>query len=369
MISALLVNYFSHQLVLRAVESIIADDPSVEIIVVDNSEDSIEHANLSSSLSANVKLIRAKKNLGFGNACNLAFENSQGDFVLLLNPDAVIMPGFVKGAIDCMHQHPDFAGIAPKTYWDNSKTFVLPPGQMPTPIWELLISIGFRLPAWGKHFSNRFKSDSITVLYGDSVSNQEMLSGSTAFFRRSAILSLSHFFKPEYFMYYEDTDLSIRLLHKGWKLGLNPAIEAIHEWENNPEKASYSSSSRELFMKLNFPRIDKVFGSLRNWIEHRMQPKTVFHYDNLGSLSHSPKFHLAPENGPYILEVSPHPLFIPAAYFQYIGGLEEFPIFSPNIWRLMFKGDYFLRITNKKAEQNLYRFSMLSSPESLSDNN
>ncbi|WMJ09069.1 glycosyltransferase family 2 protein [Nitrosomonas sp. sh817] len=368
MISALFVNYFTHQLISRAVKSVLADDPTAEIIVVDNSEDMTEHTGLASILPGNVKLIRAEKNLGFGNACNLAFKNSQGDFVLLLNPDAVILPGFIKGAVECMQQNPDFGGITPKTYWDNSKTFVLPPGQMPTPLWELLISIGFRLPVWGKHFSNRFKSDSITTLYGDSLSNQEMLSGSTAFFRRNAILSLDHFFRPEFFMYYEDTDLSIRLLRKGWKLGLNPAIEAIHEWENNPSKAVYSGSSRDLFMKLNFPRIDKVLGGLRGWIERQIQSKTIYHYDNLGSLAHSPKFYLAPEDGPYIIEVSPHPLFIPAAYFQYAGALEEFSVFSPNIWRLMFKGDYFIRITNKKAEQNLYRFSMLSSPVSLSDN-
>lgn len=368
MISALFVNYFTHRLISRAVESVLADDLSAEIIVVDNSEDSVEYANLASMLPANAKLIRAEKNLGFGKACNLAFENSTGSFILLLNPDAVILPGFIKGALECMQQYPDFGGIAPKTYWDNSKTFLLPPGQMPTPLWELSVSIGFRLPVWGKYFSNRFKSDSISALYGDSITNQEMLSGSTAFFRRSAILSLNHFFRPEFFMYYEDTDLSIRLLRKGWKLGLNPAIEAIHEWENNPDKAVYSGSSRDSFMKLNFPRISKVLGSSRNWIELQMQPKTVYHYDNLGNLSHPPKFHLAPEDGPYIIEVSPHPLFIPAAYFQYAGALEAFPVFSPNIWRLMFKGDYFIRITNKKAEQNLYRFSMLSPPVSLSDN-
>jgi len=168
-------------------------------------------------------------------------------------------------------------------------------------------------------------------------------------------------------MYYEDTDLSIRLLRKGWKLGLNPAIEAIHEWENNPEKAAYFGSSRDLFMTLNFPRLDKVMGFFRSWIEHKVQPKTVYHYSDLGSLSHPPKFLLAPEDGPYTIEVSPHPLFIPAAYFQYAGALEEFSVFSPNIWRLMFQGDYFIRITNKKAKQNLYRFSMLSSHTSLSD--
>lgn len=360
MISVLLVNYFSHQLISRAVRSVIVDDSTAEIIVVDNSENTTEHASLVSVLPNNIRLIRAEKNLGFGNACNLAFKNSRGNFVLLLNPDAVIMPGFIKGAIDCMHQYPDFAGIVPKTYWDNSKTFLLPPSQMPNPFWELLISLGLRLPVWGKHCSNRFKSDSITALYGDSLAHQKMLSGAITFLRRDAILSLTHFFSPEFFMYYEDTDLSIRLLRKGWKLGLSPTIEAIHEWENNSGKAAYFSSSRDLFMKLNFPRLDKVVSGFRNWIEHKIQPKTVYHYNHLGSLSHPPKFLLLPKDGPYTLEVSLHPLFIPAAYFQHAGALEEFPIFSPNIWRLMFQGNYFIRITNKKAEQNIYCFSILS---------
>lgn len=159
-------------------------------------------------------------------------------------------------------------------------------------------------------------------------------------------------------MYYEDTDLSLRLLHQGWKLGLNPAIEAIHEWENNPSKMIYSETSRNLFMKLNFPWQDRLLSRIKNSIEKKITSKTIFPFEDIGDQSEIPKLSLAPKNGPYTIEVSPHPLFIPAAYSKLDGAEEQIPIFTPRIWQLMRSGNYFVRITNRNKEQQFYQFNM-----------
>ena len=70
MISVLIVNYFSFPLTLRAIGSVLADHPSAQIIVVDNSHNLIETESLSATLPGNVELIIAQSNLGFGRAGN-----------------------------------------------------------------------------------------------------------------------------------------------------------------------------------------------------------------------------------------------------------------------------------------------------------
>lgn len=95
MISVLIVNYFSFTLTVRAIRSVLSDQPSAQIIVVDNSDDAAEAISLSAILPGGVKLIVAQSNLGFGRACNLALNYSHGEWIFLLNPDAFVLPGFL----------------------------------------------------------------------------------------------------------------------------------------------------------------------------------------------------------------------------------------------------------------------------------
>ena len=44
------------------------------------------------------ELIRSAENLGFGAANNLAIEASRGRYVVLLNSDAFLCPGSLRGA-------------------------------------------------------------------------------------------------------------------------------------------------------------------------------------------------------------------------------------------------------------------------------
>src|SRR6476620_6085628 len=67
-----------------------AGDVNYETIVVDN-ESSDGSAQMVRSEFPWVALVDPKANLGFGRANNLAYANSKGRWVLLLNPDTVVL--------------------------------------------------------------------------------------------------------------------------------------------------------------------------------------------------------------------------------------------------------------------------------------
>jgi GT2 family glycosyltransferase len=78
--AAVLVNYHGAHDIAQAVRSIALDDAACEVLV-DNSADAAEFSRLAEMLPSSVRLIDAKANLGFGQACNLAWQATQAPFV------------------------------------------------------------------------------------------------------------------------------------------------------------------------------------------------------------------------------------------------------------------------------------------------
>ena len=55
-----------------------------------------------------------RKNLGFSKAVNKAIRKSHAPYVLLLNPDTVVMNGFFDSLLNFMEKHPEVAVAGPK---------------------------------------------------------------------------------------------------------------------------------------------------------------------------------------------------------------------------------------------------------------
>src|SRR3954464_11583922 len=81
---------------------------SWELIVVDNASTDGTSAWLSglSLPHAPVRVIRNAANLGFGRACNQGMSAAQGDGVVLLNNDAVVLGDWLSGLWAPLLQHP-----------------------------------------------------------------------------------------------------------------------------------------------------------------------------------------------------------------------------------------------------------------------
>lgn len=253
MIVAIVINFFCSGLTRRAVASLLADDPDCHVIVVDNSLDAAEFASLSANLPIKVELIANSANTGFGSACNLAFSASTEPYVMLLNPDACVLPGCLAGLRTALSENCDLAAVAPVQWWEPTGTWRLPPAWLPTGIGLWCIERAWRSQRWAMTLSLAYRRLALSVWQGEvPLVSQRALSGGAMMVRRESAIALGGLFDPQYFMYYEDSDWCWRVRSAGQKVAMVRAAVALHEWEHTDAKVSMMEESKGAYLRKNF---------------------------------------------------------------------------------------------------------------------
>lgn len=253
MIVAIVVNFFCSTLTTRAVASLLADEPGCRVIVVDNSLDAAEFGNLSANLPAKVELIANSSNTGFGSACNLAFSASNEPYVMLLNPDACVLPGCLAGLRTALAENRDLAAVTPMQWWEPTGTWLLPPAWLPTGIGLWCIERAWRSQRWAMALSLAYRRLALSVWQGEvPLVPQRALSGGAMMVRRESAIALGGLFDPQYFMYYEDSDWCWRVRSAGRKVAMVRAAVALHEWEHTNAKVSMMEESKRAYLRKNF---------------------------------------------------------------------------------------------------------------------
>ncbi len=306
MITAVIVNYHCRDLTVRAAASVLADQPDAQVVVIDNSADTAEARALQALLPPSVECIIASENLGFGRACNLGFNGARHDWILLLNPDALVLNGCIQTLVAFLRQTPQAGAAAPLTYWDEAQQWLLPPAQLPTPVTELGMALAIRWPWLGRLVSQRFRSWALNCISSEQPVVQRMLSGGHVLLRRSAVVAAGGLFDPDFFMYFEDTDLCQRLQKAGFQLYLVPAAKAVHAWCAAPEKGTLSQASRRQYFQKQYP--GSMLFDLRERMGRHGLTVRPLESRSLGICSAPPPFPVpAAVERSWVLEVSPHP--------------------------------------------------------------
>ena len=170
----------------------------IELVIVDNkSKDSTINVINSFANNININLVKNKSNEGFAEACNCGVSSSCGEFVFITNQD-VIFP-------------PDFFNKITKLYYKyrNDHEIVISPA---------LVFENGRIHYFGA--KNHFLGFSYTPELGEKLPQDNIIkttqrfSGGTLFIKKNYFLEMGGFDK-EFFMYYEDTDLSLKILKNG----------------------------------------------------------------------------------------------------------------------------------------------------------
>ena len=312
MINSIVVNYQCAALTVRAVASLLKDMPTGQIVVVDNSVDAAEAATLKAQLpSHQVRLVISPNNVGFGAACNMGMEASDGAYVMLLNPDACVVPGCLHELKACLDGNPALAAVSPLQQWDTAGQWLLPPAWLPTGPGMWSMEAAWRNRRWARQLSLAYRRYALkTWANTDTCVPQRALSGGAMMVRRSALGQDSTLFDPAFFMYYEDSDLSLRLRQQGWTLGLAPRAAALHEWVNAPGKSGLMEQSTAVFLAKHFTQRNHWQTRLALRVGQQLAINNPLDAQKMAStteLSVPAAWH-----GRWLLELSPSPLLIPS---------------------------------------------------------
>ncbi len=230
MISVLIINYNTAQMVNRAVESILKQTGvEVKVLVLDNNsqDNSVE---VLQSFANDIELVINKENVGFGKGVNTLFQQVTTPYIYLLNPDAWLKEtNTLARLVDYMENNPQY-GIVTTALEDEQ-------GQK-----------AFN-PHGCTYIGERYIKHPLPELPGDI---SWVLGASLAL--PSDVFRQINGFDEDYFVYCEDIDLSIRVRKAGYPIAYLPDLVATHIGGGSEKNLVYAKRLKQQTSRYCFYR-------------------------------------------------------------------------------------------------------------------
>ena len=224
---AVIIAYDSRDEIIDCLASLRVVEGLGVVVVVDHGGDG--SADVAAAAGATV--VRDPSNPGFGAGHNNGVGRTRAAAVLLLNPDARILPGAVEQGLVVLSERPDVAAVQGVVLDTDSGEPERSSGMAlgPTHLWGRALRLRSLL-GWGpvRRLAGRVPSLSDHVdRVPDTVAEVESLAATALLVRRSAFDEVGGF-DERYFLYGEDVDLCRRLRDAGWTLLALPVPWATH---------------------------------------------------------------------------------------------------------------------------------------------
>ena len=226
MISIIIINFNVSKHLFNCLSSLASSNENdlFEIIIVDNN--STEDVDIESKLNffnQSIKFYKLNENKGFSKAVNFGIKKSNGDYVLLLNPDTLIDETSILGMSSFLDKNLDVGIVGCKVLYPNGDYQHSSKRHFP------LIRFGlWRLLKLDKIFHNSsvYGRYNYTFHSHDDSLEVDAVSGACMMFRKT-LLSEIGYFDEIFFLYFEDTDFCYRAKKK-CKVIYNPDFSVIH---------------------------------------------------------------------------------------------------------------------------------------------
>lgn len=235
-ISICLVTYNSEEWIdrwFKAIKECGYPKHKISFSIVDNASTdntiAVLEKNLSELHGFDVSTLhKSEHNLGFGAGQNIAVANTTNEYMLIINPDAFLIPGSLKNAVDYARD-------------DESKVCAWEFSQLPFEHPKYYDPVSLET-SWNSHACVLFKKSSFQAVGG---------------------------YDTSLFMYGEDVDLSYKLRRAGYRLRYLPMSKVHHDsFEEHGRRSEQSARviAANLCLRRRYGNLsDKLVGYIMLW--------------------------------------------------------------------------------------------------------
>ncbi|MDR3227452.1 MAG: glycosyltransferase family 2 protein, partial [Prevotellaceae bacterium] len=215
-------------------------------IVVDNASVDGSQQMIKKEFS-NITLIESCENIGFGQANNLGAKSASGKYLFMLNSDTILKNNATKILFDFIDKNPK-VGICGGNLFDENNQPIHSYSALPGIIQELKRLLLIPNTNYFNHTNNPKEVGYIT---------------GADLMIRSDIFNILNGFDSDFFMYYEESELTYRVKKAGYKVYNIPQAQIIHL-----EKKSFSDNGRRIGMIFRSSKI--YYKKTHKWLYQKI---------------------------------------------------------------------------------------------------
>ena len=223
-LSIVIINWNDKEVLRECLLSIFKEtrDIRFEVIISDNgsNDDTLDYVRQNYPQSV---IVENRANLGFARGNNSGIAVAQGEYVLILNPDTIILDRALDRWIPWADRHPEAVAFGCRVLNPDG---TLQNSARPFPsVWRYWIAALCLRPL--AVISSVFYSDIYAGWNGMSEREIDWQSGCCVMFRRN-ILKQMQGFDPRFFYHFEEVDLCFRIRKAGYKILYTPQATITH---------------------------------------------------------------------------------------------------------------------------------------------
>ena len=236
-VDVVIVAHNAGDLLRAAVDSAVEQAGAIHVWVMDAETTDGSTAAVAATLPEG--RLRSVPNSGFSASNNRGIELTDGEFVLLLNPDAVLGDGALAALLESAERNPRAGIIGPTVMNPDGTVQANSFGRFPT----LASALSLRL--W--RFAQRLRGNrTFSPKLPSQATPVDWVTGACMLVRRAAIDDVGPM-DEQFFLYMEDVDWCHRMRDRGWLVVLEPAATVVHHLGRSTTSGFAARAYRDSF--------------------------------------------------------------------------------------------------------------------------
>jgi N-acetylglucosaminyl-diphospho-decaprenol L-rhamnosyltransferase len=222
-VEVVVINYNAGETIVDCLRQLSEQVAPQNVLVIDNASTDGSLTRIADE-HPGIRVVRNDNNIGFAAAANQGIRSTTAPYVVLLNPDADVRPGFIDALRRALDDHQQAGAVGALVL--NPDGTVQPTKRAFPSLWHAALHglVGLVWP--GNPGTRAYTLADAPFTQARTV---DWVAGPAVALRREAFEAIGGF-DEAFFFFVEDVDLCRRLWNAGWEVWFEPRAVAEHAW-------------------------------------------------------------------------------------------------------------------------------------------